>query len=253
VSGRSFDVLIVDDEPLARERVAQLLAAHADFRVVGEAGDGAAAIDAITALRPDAVFLDVQMPGLDGFAVLEALPADRRPAIVFVTAFDEHALRAFEVSAIDYLVKPVDRDRFVRTVERLRGRNEAAEATALAALLATLRADRSRPARFVTRDARGYYFVAAADVEWIEAQDNYIALHAGGKEHLVRDTLRAVEERLDPARFVRVHRSALVNLDFVARIEPQGSGAFTLVLRDGSSLTSSRSYNGLLRERLGLG
>jgi two-component system LytT family response regulator len=235
-------VLIADDEPLARERVRDLLAQRSDVAIAGEARDGEEALRLVHELTPDLLLLDVQMPGLDGFEVLAEL--ERPPAVVFVTAYDEYAVRAFEVHALDYLVKPFHRARFHEAIDRA----IAKPATDLRALLAELRP--SHLTRFVVRSAEEISFVRAADVTWIESAGNYVRLHTAAGERIVRTSLRELESRLDPAVFVRVHRSAFVNLDFVQKLEPYFHGEFVITLRDGERLTSSRTYSARLRTML---
>ena len=269
-SSRSYRVLIADDEPLARERLRMLLAEHPDYAVIGEAEDGAAAVRAIVEARPDVVFLDIRMPELSGLEVVDALAAgdaDRHgeapPAIVFVTAYDEYAVRAFEQHALDYLLKPVDAARMARTLARVEQRVAAPRSdtgavsgaseldAAVRECLATLRTASVWPRRFVVRDAKGgLYFVRAADVEWVEAQENYVALHAGGRVHLVRDTMKRFAEKLDPQLFVRVHRSAIVNLDQVTRLEPYAHGEWSILMRDGTRLRTSKSHGANLQALL---
>lgn len=245
--------LIVDDEPLARERIRTLLADAPDIAVVGECGDGLQAVQVIGAERPDLVFLDIQMPELDGFEVLEAVGVEEAPAIVFITAFDEFALRAFEVSAVDYLLKPIEPVRFgqalTRVKERLARRSQDPKQE-LEQLIDFWRSKQSHAARFVVRDGARISFVRAQDVDWIDAAGNYVRLHAGGKEHLVRETMKSVESRLDPAVFIRVHRSAIVNIDRVASLEPYFHGEYVVIMRDGAKLTSSRSHSDRLRALL---
>jgi two-component system LytT family response regulator len=236
-------VVIADDEPLARERVRELLAQRQDVVVAGEARDGEEALRLIHEQRPDLVLLDVQMPGLDGFEVLGEL--EQTPAVVFITAFDEYAVRAFEVRALDYLVKPFHRARFHEAIDRAIARPAAPD---LRALIAELRP--SHLTRFVVRSAEEITFVRAADVAWIESAGNYVCLHTANGEHTVRTSLRQLESRLDPAVFVRVHRSAVVNLDYVQKLEPHFHGEYVITLRDGSRLASSRSYSGRLRQML---
>jgi two-component system LytT family response regulator len=248
-------VIIADDEPLARERIRHLLVPHKAYEVVAECADGGEAVEAIEREKPDLVFLDIRMPALDGFEVLAALDADRRPAgIVFVTAFDEYAIRAFDESALDYLRKPFDRDRFDRTLQRVEAR--LAKATmglddGLRRFLETLRARDEYPARFAVRGATGIHFVRAADVDWIDAQGNYVRLHAGGKAHLLRATMKAFEARLDPRQFVRVHRSAIVNIDHIDRVEAYSHGEYLITLRGGERILSSRGHSGALHQLLG--
>lgn len=258
-------VAIVDDEPDARERLRSLLAARDDVQIVAECVDGAEAVRVLgdraePAPVAELLFLDVQMPELDGFAVLEALAdtlgAESLPTVVFVTAFDEYALQAFDVSAADYLLKPYDRARFVRALERGVAQVRAAspaggeEVRALLSRVRDARRDERFAERFVVRRGRRLFFVRVPDVEWLEADGNYVRLHVGGGSHLVRDTLGGVEARLDPDRFVRVHRSAIVNLDRVASLEPYAHGEYVVAMRDGTKLTSSRTYSARLRALL---
>lgn len=264
-------VAIVDDEPDARERLRALLTSRDDVQVVAECVDGSDAVRVLgeradAATVAELLFLDVQMPELDGFAVLEALAdtlgADAVPAVVFVTAFDEYALQAFDVSAADYLLKPYDRARFAQALERGVARARAARPAGgdeVRALLSLVRDERARDEerlggrfaeRFVVRRGRRLFFVRVPDVEWLEADGNYVRLHVSGGTHLVRDTLGGVESRLDPARFVRVHRSAIVNLDRIASLEPYFHGEYVVIMRDGTKLTSSRTYSARLRALL---
>jgi two-component system LytT family response regulator len=255
-------VLLADDEPLARRRLRALLARHPQYEVAAECEDGVEAVEQILALRPDLVFLDIHMPELDGVAVAEALSAEAErggavPAIVFVTAYDAHAVRAFDLNAADYVLKPVDVERFDRALaragERLDARREGAPATldaAVRAALAELRPTAAYPARFVVRDAKGLYFVRADDIERVDAEGNYVGLWAGGRRHLVRETMKGIEGKLDPARFVRVHRSAIVNVDRVRRLEPWAHGEYVITMADGTKLTSSRTHGGRLQELL---
>lgn len=243
-------VLIVDDEPLARQRLVGLLEGH-DVEIAGECGDGLAAVAAIEAQAPDLLFLDVHMPKLDGFGVLEAIAPERMPVTVFVTAYDQYALRAFEVHALDYLLKPFDRERFERTLERARLEIERARASErtlkLAGLLADLQAARPKALdRLVVRANGRVFFLRAGDVDWIEAAANYVDLHVGNEVHLIRETINELAARLDPATFLRIHRSIIVNLDRVKEIQPWFNRSYVLVLRDGTQLRSSRAYRARL-------
>ena len=255
-------VVVADDEPLARRRMLRLLRDHDDeVDVVAVCETGANAVEAIRETRPDLVFLDVQMPELDGFEVLERVGGEL-PAVVFVTAHDRYALRAFEVHALDYLLKPFDVERFNRALER--GRSQVArqgeEAQAgLAALLEQLARDRGpapapRPRRWldwVMVKTRGRVeFVRTADIDWIEAEGNYVRLHAGKKGWLVREKIGALEERLDPEAFLRVHRSSIVQVDRLAELHPMVAGDGILVLRDGTQVKLSRGYRRRLLERV---
>ena len=230
--------LIVDDEPLAREGMRIHLSEHPDVDVIGECGDGATAVEAIRQLRPDLVFLDVQMSELDGFGVLRELQSEQLPAIVFVTAYDQYAVRAFDVHALDYLVKPFDDRRFfaalLRAKERARQRKPGREPVS----------------RFVVRSREKIVFIKAEDIDWVEAADYYVSLHAGGRSHLLRKTMAEIEEELDPARFVRVHRSAIVNLDRVRELHPLFRGDSILVLQDGTKLRLSRARREEFERRL---
>lgn len=247
-------VLIADDEALARERIRMLLSKHPEYEIVGETANGTDTVEAVLALDPDVVFLDIRMPGLSGIEVAQALDADdtAAPLIVFVTAHDEFALAAFDVSAADYLLKPVDRERFDRAIERIATRLQSERGAgldpALRGLLEKLQTQRSYPTRFLIRGTRGYYFVKAANVEWVDAQGNYVRLHADGRSHLIRTTMKAFERQLDPERYVRVHRSAIVAIDCIDRIESHQHGEYIITLRDGARLTSSRAHSERLRE-----
>jgi two-component system LytT family response regulator len=247
--------LIVDDEPLARERVRTLLARHAPHvEVIGECGDGVAAVAAIASEQPDVVFLDVQMPAMTGFDVVSAVGPENMPLVVFVTAYDDFALRAFEAHAIDYLVKPFAPERLLAAVERVQtqllGRTRDALEAKLRALIRT-----AQPAdyldRFMVKRGQRFVFVRAGDVRWIEAADNYVRLHTTGGSELLRATLSALESRLDPRRFVRVHRSAIVNLDYLVSMEAWGQGEYLLRLAGGEEITSSRTYRSRIRQALG--
>ncbi|MEW5927245.1 MAG: LytTR family DNA-binding domain-containing protein [Gemmatimonadota bacterium] len=247
-------VLIVDDEPLARERLRGLLAAERDVEVAGECADGDEAVAAIRECAPDLVFLDVQMPGTGGFEVIRAVGPERMPFVVFATAYDAFALRAFEVNALDYLLKPFDEERVRGALERAR-RSIASGGPVLdpgvLALLRGLRAPDAFAERLTVRTGTRYAVVSVAELDWIQAEDNYVRLHVGGASHLMRETMAAIERTLDPRRFVRVHRSTIVNVDRVRSIESWGLGEFLLVLRDGTKLQSSRGYRDRVRDAFG--
>jgi two-component system LytT family response regulator len=241
-----------------------MLSGRSECEVVGEAADGAEAVDLIVRERPDLVFLDVKMPELDGFEVIAALEeASAVPAIVFVTAFSDYAVKAFEVRAIDYLLKPFDRARFDRVLENALTRmrettvrdvsGEPAGASIppeLRTALAALGERRQYPSRFLVRSGSRMYFVRTADIEWADAAGNYVRLHAGGRAHLVRRTMSGIEQELDPERFLRVHRSAIVNVDRIAQIESYVHGEYVITMRDGTRLTSSRAHGTRLRALL---
>jgi two-component system LytT family response regulator len=244
--------LVVDDEAPARRRIKRLLAAEPDVTVVGECGDGASAIDLIVSARPDLVFLDVQMPERDGFEVVKALPPASLPAILFVTAYDRYALRAFDVHAVDYLLKPFTSERFRTALSRAR---EAVARRAgdqgLANLAATLRNRPSYLSRVPVRTGGRMLFVDLGAVGWMEAADNYVRLHVKHREYLVRETLATLETKLDPDRFARIHRSAIVQIDRVAEWRPTSHGDAEIVLRDGTHLAVSRTWRERLQRKLG--
>jgi two-component system LytT family response regulator len=246
-------VVIVDDEPLARRGIRQLLAAHDDVEVAGEARDGREAVRVLRDLAPDLVFLDVQMPELDGFAVLRAL--DTLPAVIFVTAFDTFAVQAFELHALDYLVKPLHEARFHQALGRARERLRSREAVELARRLSLLLAAEGKggagevaddapppepPRRLVIATAGAELVLDVAEIEWIEADDYYAAVHARGRRHLIRESLASLEERLAGSRFVRVHRSALVNLARVREVRAAPGEEPAVVLHDGTRILLSR-------------
>jgi two-component system LytT family response regulator len=246
-------VALVDDEPVAREGLRMWLAGEPDVEIAGEAGTPRDAIALVLRERPDLLFLDVQMPDADGFSVLEAVSREHLPEVVFVTAHERHALRAFDVSALDFLLKPVREERFRAALEKARReleRGEAREGPArLSALLDHVRGSGGvngprRIERFAVRTRDRFIIVPAAEVEWIAAAGNYAELHLPGGTHLVRATLAELEEGLDPARFARVHRSSLVRLDCVREVIPATHGDYDLVLASGATLKLSRRYAG---------
>jgi two-component system LytT family response regulator len=249
-----YTAVIVDDEPLARERVRAMLAPFDEIQVTGSYGDPLKALAALDAQPPSVLFLDVQMPRLDGFALLEALPRTKRPAaVIFVTAHDRYALRAFDSAAIDYLLKPFTKSRFAealsRTLDRLTvaPRHDAAGE----ALLRSLRSERRMQERFPVWDGEGLQLVRAVDIRWCEAERNYVRLHVPGAAHLFRSTLQNLERRLDPDRFVRVHRSAIVNVEYLMRLEPWFHGEYVAFLSDATRIRVSRTYATRLRELVG--
>lgn len=247
--------LIVDDEPLARERLRKLLESEADLEIVGECGDGREAVEAIESQQPDLVFLDIQMPELDGFGVLEQVRTLRMPEVVFVTAFNQHALRAFEVHALDYLLKPFDRERFQVALGRARTRLAHARSgelnQKLTALLAEMRPEPKTADRLAIKSGGKVLFVKTADVDWIEAADNYVNLHVGTESHMLRETMSALEARLDPKQFLRISRSTIVNLERIKELQPMFHGDYTVILRNGARLSLSRNYREKLQDLLG--
>jgi len=242
-------ILVVDDEAVARRRIRRLLAADRDVVVCGECADGASAVRRIAHDRPDLVFLDVQMPELDGFEVVQSMAPADLPGIVFVTAFDRYALRAFDVHAVDYLLKPFTKERFRTALARAKARHaRQGRDGSVAALIGGLPEPRRHAARVAVRAGDKVVVVHWRDVDWIEAADNYVTLHVGAKEHLLRATLGALERQLDPERFVRVHRSAIVQIDRVVELHRATHGDAELVLRSGARLALARTW----RERVEL-
>ena len=242
---------IVDDEPLARARIARLLAREPGLVIAAEHADARAAVGALAADPPDLLFLDVQMPELDGFELLAALPAAALPQVIFVTAHDDYALRAFERHALDYLLKPVTAARFHAAVAHARERLGRGETIAeLRRMLASV--DASRSDRIAVQSPAGTTLLRTEEIDWIEAADNYAQVHTGARSYLVRASMQALERRLGPARFARIHRGTIVNLDRVRELQPIFAGDWRVVLSSGAKLRVSRTYRGQLLERLGL-
>jgi two-component system, LytTR family, response regulator len=248
--------LIVDDESLARERLRQLLQAEPEIEIVGECADGRAAVEEVRRTPPDLMFLDVQMPELDGFGVLQEIDPQTAPVVVFVTAFDKFALRAFEVHAVDYLLKPFDRERFqkalARAIEQVRHRTDNALVERQAALIAELKAPRKREDSIAVKSGGHATWVKLEEIDWIGSADNYAELHVGAKSHLLRETLGALEARLPPREFMRISRSAIVNVSRIKKLDRKFYGGYELTLQDGTTVTMSRRYGGKLQQ-LGLG
>jgi two-component system LytT family response regulator len=244
-------VVIVDDEAPARGLLREYLAAHSGIEIVGECANGFDAVKVIGERAPDVVFLDIQMPKLDGFEVLDLL--ERPPAVVFVTAYDEYALKAFEVHAVDYVLKPVTRERLGEALAQVRARLGAAVA-APAPSPATLAAAARPPGRYVERllvkDGPNVHVIPVGQVDWIEAQDDYVGIRAGGRTHLKPQPLAEVAAGLDPARFVRIHRSCVLNIERLARLELYAKDSYVAVLQDGKQIPVSRSGHARLKELL---
>jgi two-component system, LytTR family, response regulator len=263
-------VLIVDDEPLGRDVVRHMLQFHSDVGVIGEAANGIKALEEIRSKRPDLVFLDINMPKMGGLEVLKTLAADETPAVVFTTAHDEYAIQAFERSALDYLLKPFDQERFDAALDRvrrqLRSSKDADFGRRLRELIVSAPArqpeDRvrlprengteQRLTRFVIKDAGRVTFVAVEAVDWLEASGNYLGLHVGPKTHLIHQTLAEAERALDPAAFLRIHRSTIVNVKRIKELQPYANGEFVVILHDGTRLKLSRSFRDRANEVLGL-
>jgi two-component system LytT family response regulator len=248
-------VLIVDDEPLAREMLREMLQSDKQVTIVGESTNGREAIEAIRNTSPDLIFLDVQMPELGGFEVLEALGTGRIPHVIFVTAFDHYAVRAFEVHALDYLLKPFDQERFDVSWLRakthvLRERNGGVDQRILA-LLEELKDGKKFLERLVIKAGGRIYFLETGDIDWIEAEGNYVSVHSGKKSHLLRETISSLESQLDPRKFVRIHRSSIVRIDRIQELQPWFHGEYRIILHNGTQLTLSRNYREKLQEALG--
>lgn len=256
---KKIRALIVDDEPLARRTIRELLLEDPDVEVVGECGGGAEAVSSIRASPPDLLFLDIQMPGMSGFDVLSKVEPERIPAIVFVTAFDEYALRAFEVHAIDYLLKPFTDERFREALAQAKSHVELKEVGRLSQSLRALLRDRAGTdapkrkgylTRFMIRLGSRVVFVNPSDVDWIEADNYYAKLHVAGKAHLLRVSMNELEERLDPKRFLRIHRSTIINLDRVKELHQNPNGEYVVLLDSGAELKLSRARRERLEELL---
>ena len=249
--------LVVDDEPLAREAIRGIAALDPALEVAGEAGDGYAAIRAVSALQPDLLFLDVQMPEMDGFETLSGLNSlgVKLPATIFVTAFDTYALRAFEAHVLDYLLKPIRVERFQDAVAAARSRiladNGWREAARLASLIAQVGVAENRPSRLCVKANGRIELVELDEVEWIESEGNYVRLHVEDRTHFVRETMNGIEARLDPAKFFRIHRSAIVNVAFIKDLRPWYTGEYIVRLQNGRELTLTRSHRESLRRLLG--
>jgi len=247
--------LIVDDEPLARERIRDLLALEPDVEVLAECENGQVALAAIRRYAPDLVFLDVQMPELDGFGVLEALEGEPLPVVVFVTAYDEYAIRAFDVHAVDYLLKPFDEERFRIALGRARSRLGERRAESLderlEAVLSELRAREQYADRLLVKNDGRVTVLQVEEVDWIEAADNYARVHTARGRYLVREPIKTLERKLNPRHFARVHRSAIVNLARVRELQPLFGGEYVIILSTGAKLTLSRGYRDAFRDRLG--
>jgi two-component system, LytTR family, response regulator len=253
-------VIVADDEKLARRRLVRLIEETGDAEVVAACAGGREAVEQIVALQPQMLFLDVQMPDLDGFGVLRELAGKAAPATVFVTAFDQYAVRAFEVHAVDYLLKPFDtarfRDAFTRAKERTTGRGRGGEDERMRALLAeyvasTQHVTKQYLDRVAIRDDGVLKVVRIPDVDWLETDGNYIRLHVGAASHLLRATAASIEPQLDPRSFIRVHRRYIVNVDRIVEVQPWFAGDAVLVLRNGAKLRVSRTYRERLHARLG--
>lgn len=238
--------IIVDDEPLARDRIKRLLRDEDGIQIIGEYGNGSDAVKAITESNPDLVFLDIQMPGKNGFEVIKSLNAKKLPTIIFVTAYDQYALQAFDVHALDYLLKPFNRERIKKAVARAREQMEHRRIgnldERLNSLIADLRGEKKYLDRLVVKSVGRVFFLKSDEIDWIEAAGNYVKLHVGRESHMIRETMNGIEAKLDPEKFLRIHRSTVVNIDRIKELHPMFSGDYAVILRNGTELALSRNY-----------
>lgn len=248
-------VLVVDDEALARERACQLLKADSEIEIIGQCGDGQTAVEKIQKDKPDLVLLDVQMPELDGFAVVEAVGADNMPPVIFVTAHEKFALKAFDVHAIDYLLKPYDRERFETALGRAKdqlARSKSGDLQSkMTALLGEIKTQPKATNRLVVKTEGRVLLLKNEDVDWVEAADNYIILHVAADTHMLRETMTSIESRLPSEKFIRVNRSTIVNIDRIKELQPLFHGEYVIILKNGTKLTLSRGYREKLDQLLG--
>jgi two-component system LytT family response regulator len=239
--------VVVDDEELGRDRIHSLLGEQPDVDVVGVCSDGPSAVETIEREQPDLVFLDVQMPGMNGFEVIENLDPTHLPAVVFVTAHDGHAIQAFEIHALDFLLKPFDQTRFEKALERARTQLASKQGqvidSRLVSLLEELRDERKYPERLIVKSSGRVFFVRAEEIDWVEASGNYVKVHTKADAHLLRESMKNMESKLDPKTFVRIHRSAIVNIDRIKELEPWFHGEYIVIMRDGTRLTASRVFS----------
>ena len=250
-----MDVIIVDDEPAARRTLSEFCAGEPDLRVIGEYGEARAALEAIQVQPPDLLFLDIQMDSMSGLELARALDPGTLPLIVFVTAYDKYALKAFDVHAIDYLLKPFDKERFqsglARARQQIERRSSGELERRLLELVQDLKPASARIDRFVIKSGGRVFFVRAEEIDWIEAAGNYVKLHVGAEAHLFRETMNALEARLNADVFYRIHRSHIVNIERVRELQPWFNGEYVVFLKDGTRLTLSRGYREKLQDRIG--
>jgi two-component system, LytTR family, response regulator len=248
-------VVIADDEPLARNRVRRLLSGEKDIEIVAECKNGREVVDALERHQPELIFLDIEMPELDGFGVMEEVGAEQMPVVIFVTAYDQYAVQAFETHALDYLLKPFDEERFHKALQRARGHMERSRSGEVAArLLAMLHDVRPQPTpssdRLVIKSGGRVVFLKSEEIDWVEAAANYVRIHAGNDEYLMRETMNAFEAKLDTRRFMRIHRSIIVNLEKIKELQPCNNGEYIVVLRTGKELSLSRSFRDRIQDYL---
>jgi two-component system LytT family response regulator len=245
-------ILITDDEPAIRSGIRRMLAPVPDAEVIAECANAAEAIEAIQRGEANLVLLDIHLPDASGLEVVRTVGPERMPPTVFVTAYDEHAIEAFELNALDYLLKPLDEERLERALTRAREKltsKQPSQLLQLEALLASYRP--AGPQRFVVRKANHYEFVSSGSIDWVESADNYVELHCGGKTHLLNETMARMEELLDSKRFLRIHRRYIVNLDRIQAIHPLAGGSYEIEMQHNARLTSGRNYAAAIRELLG--
>ena len=242
----SIRTMIIDDEPLARERVKRFLRDEDEIEIIGECSNGVDAVGAIKEKKPDLVFLDIQMPEKNGFEVIRSLSGKYLPTVVFVTAYDQYALQAFDVHALDYLLKPFTRERLHRAVMRAReqidGKRFGRIDERLTSLIADLKTEKKYLERLVVKTTGRVFFLKSDEIDWIEAAGNYVKLHVGRETHMIRETMNGIETKLDPDRFLRIHRSTVVHIDRIKELHPMFSGDYAVILRDGTELALSRNY-----------
>lgn len=248
-------VCIIDDEPIACRRIQRLLKDDGEIEIIRICNDGEEAVEAIQQFHPDLIFLDVQMPGMDGFEVLTSLNPESMPHVIFVTAFDRYAIKAFEVHALDYLLKPFDRKRFEQAVQRSKGQiyqtQERSNNSELVALLKEMKNQSQHLERLVVKSQGRVFFLKTDEIDWIEAQGKHVSIHVGKETHLVREAMNSLETELDPKKFARIHKSTIVNIDRIKQLQPLVHGDFRVILRDSTVLTISRRYRQKIDELLG--
>jgi two-component system, LytTR family, response regulator len=251
---KRISVIIADDEALARERLRQVLGQDSEIEIVAECGGGAETVEAVTRIKPDLLFLDIQMPAMDGFAVTKKITSPSMPLIIFVTAFDEYAVQAFELHACDYILKPFKKKRFLDTLAHAKSQLGLRANAQYPERITNLLESWKRPQleRISIKEQERIFFIKVTDVDWFEAEDNYVRIHSAGTSYLTRQTMRALEEQLDPRRFVRIHRTAIVNVEKIRELQQWFQRDYRVVLHDGTKIPLGRSYRQHLRSVLGL-
>lgn len=249
-------VLIVDDEPLGRKMLRSMLAPFDEVKIIGECENGSEAVEAIKSQTPDLVFLDVKMPDVDGFSVIENIEEEKKPAVIFVTAYDKYAIRAFEINALDYLLKPYDRKRFEQSFRRAlnqinKQQNEALNKQIISLLSNNSSSEENYLERFIIKDSGRVFFIKTDEILWIEAEGNYVFLHTLGQKYIFREGITKLEKKLDPQKFRRIARSAIVNLDFVQELQPLFRGDYQVILKNGIELKLTHRYRKNLIQHFG--